>query len=122
MTIAKHILFLTLSLLAVSAAAQTDLYKRYASRQDIRVASVTNFTLDTGITNPAVHEEFTGCNVYSHEECGDCFARLYCSGGCAANAFHSTGSVSGVYELGCKIHRKRIECAIMLKVDEMNKA
>lgn len=50
MTIAKHILFLTLSLLAVSAAAQTDLYKRYASRQDIRVASVTNFTLDTGIT------------------------------------------------------------------------
>jgi len=74
-----------------------------------------------GITHPEVKELFTGCNVYSHEECGDCFARLYCSGGCAANAYHSTGSVSGVYELGCTVHRKRIECAIMMKVDEINK-
>jgi uncharacterized protein len=72
----------------------------------------------SGITRPEVRELFTGCNVYSHEECRDCFARLYCSGGCAANAYHSTGSVTGVYELGCKLHRKRIECAIMMKVDE----
>ena len=75
-----------------------------------------------GITHPEVKELFTGCNVYSHEECGDCFARLYCSGGCAANAYHSTGSVSGVYELGCTVHRKRIECAIKTKVDEINTA
>ncbi len=73
-----------------------------------------------GITHPEVKELFTGCNVYSHEECGDCFARLYCSGGCAANAYHSTGSVSGVYELGCTVHRKRIECVIIMKVDEIN--
>ena len=58
------------------------------------------------------------CNVYSHKECKDCFAKLYCSGGCAANAYHTTGSVNGVYDFGCELHRKRIECAIMLKVAE----
>ena len=57
-------------------------------------------------------------NVYSHKECKDCFAKLYCSGGCAANAYHTTGSVNGVYDFGCQLHRKRIECAIMLKVAE----
>ena len=72
-----------------------------------------------GITNTAICDEFKGCNVYSHEECRDCFAKLYCSGGCAANAYHTTGSITGVYDLGCQLHKKRIECAIMLKVAEM---
>lgn len=71
-----------------------------------------------GITNKKVIEQFEGCNVYSHKECNDCFAKLYCSGGCAANAYHTTGSVNGIYEFGCELHRKRIECAIMLKVAE----
>ena len=35
-------------------------------------------------------EQFNECNVYSHKECKDCFAKLYCSGGCAANAYHTT--------------------------------
>ena len=71
-----------------------------------------------GVKNKNVLEQFENCNVYSHKECNDCFAKLYCSGGCAANAYHSTGSVSGVYEFGCELHRKRIECAVMLKVAE----
>ena len=71
-----------------------------------------------GVTNPEVLEQFKECNVYSHKECRDCFAKLYCSGGCAANAYHTTGSVNGVYDFGCKLHKKRIECAIMLKVAE----
>ncbi|MBR3955521.1 MAG: thioether cross-link-forming SCIFF peptide maturase [Clostridia bacterium] len=71
-----------------------------------------------GVLHPEVLNEFKHCNVYAHEECKDCFARLYCSGGCAANAFHSTGSIRGVYKLGCELHKKRIECAIMLKVAE----
>lgn len=71
-----------------------------------------------GVQHPEVLDEFKHCNVYAHEECKDCFARLYCSGGCAANAFHSTGSIRGVYKLGCELHKKRIECAIMLKVAE----
>ncbi|MBQ9707790.1 MAG: thioether cross-link-forming SCIFF peptide maturase [Firmicutes bacterium] len=72
-----------------------------------------------GITNGEITDQFKECNVYSHEECEDCFAKLYCSGGCAANAYHTTGSINGVYDLGCKLHKKRIECAIMLKVAEM---
>lgn len=71
-----------------------------------------------GVINTAILDEFKGCNVYSHPECKDCFAKLYCSGGCAANAYHTTGSVNGIYEFGCELHRKRIECAIMLKVAE----
>ena len=69
-----------------------------------------------GVTNTAIQQEFANCNVYAHPECRDCWARLYCSGGCAANAYHSTGSVTGVYEYGCKLFRKRMECAIMVAV------
>lgn len=72
-----------------------------------------------GITNHSICDEFQGCNIYSHDECADCFAKLYCSGGCAANAYHTTGKITGVYDMGCQLHKKRIECAIMLKVAEM---
>ena len=68
-----------------------------------------------GVTNPGVQEEFAACNVYAREECRDCWARLYCSGGCAANAYHATGSVRGVYRYGCELFRKRMECAIMIQ-------
>ena len=71
----------------------------------------------TGVTNTEIQNEFAACNVYAHPECRDCWARLYCSGGCAANAYHSTGSVTGVYEYGCKLFRKRMECAIMVAVN-----
>ena len=69
-----------------------------------------------GVTNTAVREEFACCNVYARPKCRDCWARLYCSGGCAANAYHSTGSVTGVYEYGCELFRKRMECAIMVAI------
>ena len=70
-----------------------------------------------GVTNKEIQQEFANVNVYAHPECRDCWARLYCSGGCAANAYHSTGSVTGVYEYGCTLFRKRMECAIMVAVD-----
>ena len=70
-----------------------------------------------GVTNKAAQGEFAACNVYAHPECRDCWARLYCSGGCAANAYHSTGSVTGVYKSGCELFKKRMECAIMVAVD-----
>ncbi len=69
-----------------------------------------------GVTNTDIQKEFAACNVYAHPECQNCWARLYCSGGCAANAYHATGSVTGVYEAGCKLFRKRMECAIMVAV------
>ncbi len=71
-----------------------------------------------GVKNEAVLDQFKSCNIYSHDECDNCFARMYCSGGCAANAVNSTGRVNGVYKLGCELHKKRIECAIMIKAAE----
>ena len=70
----------------------------------------------SGVTNTEAQCEFAECNVYSREECRDCWARLYCSGGCAANAYHSTGSVRGVYKYGCDLFKKRMECAIAVQV------
>ena len=71
-----------------------------------------------GVTNTEKANEFKHCNVYAKKECDDCWAKLYCSGGCAANAYHATGSVNGAYEYGCKLFKKRIECAIMMKAAE----
>ena len=69
-----------------------------------------------GLNNPEVQGEFAACNVYAKPECQDCWAKLYCSGGCAANAYHATGAITGVYEAGCELFRKRMECAIALAV------
>ena len=69
-----------------------------------------------GVTNKAAQEEFASCNLYKKPECKDCWARLYCSGGCAANAYHATGSVTGTYKPGCELFKKRMECAIMLAI------
>ncbi len=68
-----------------------------------------------GVTNKEAQDEFASCNVYSRPECANCWAKLYCSGGCAANAYHSTGSVAGVYKYGCELFKKRMECAIALE-------
>lgn len=69
-----------------------------------------------GVTSTALRDEFKLCNAYARPDCKDCWARLYCSGGCAANAYHATGSIKGIYEYGCQLFRKRIECAIMVQV------
>ncbi len=69
-----------------------------------------------GVDNKEIQNEFMGCNVYAREECRDCWARLYCSGGCAANAYHSTGSIKGIYKYGCELFRKRMECAILVAI------
>ena len=69
-----------------------------------------------GVVNNGVREEFRACNVYARPECRDCWAKLYCSGGCAANAYHATGSIKGIYQYGCELFKKRMECAIMIQV------
>lgn len=68
-----------------------------------------------GVTNTEIQNEFKLCNAYARKECNDCWAKLYCSGGCAANSYHSSGSITGVYEYGCKLFKKRMECAIMMQ-------
>ncbi len=71
-----------------------------------------------GVKNKKIQNEFFSCNVYTRPECKDCWAKLYCPGGCAANAYHATGSINGVYIDGCTLFRKRMECAIMLEVSK----
>ena len=75
-----------------------------------------------GVKNTAVQDEFRKCNAYARPECKDCWARLYCSGGCAANAYHATGSISGTYEYGCELFKKRIECAVMMQAAEADRS
>ena len=69
-----------------------------------------------GITNTAVQDEFKLCNAYARKECDNCWAKLYCSGGCAANSYHASGKITGIYEYGCELFKKRIECAVMLQI------
>ena len=68
-----------------------------------------------GIWNEKLQNEFKSCNVYAKEKCRDCFARFYCSGGCAANSYNFHGSITDAYDLGCRLQKKRIECAIMIQ-------
>ena len=90
-----------------------DLYPchQFVGKDEFKLGNVFD-----GVTNHAVVGEFAACNVYTRPECKNCWAKLYCSGGCAANAFNATGSVNGVYKYGCELFKKRMECAIMLEI------
>ncbi len=74
--------------------------------------------VDEGLIRTDIRDEFKVCNVYAKEKCKKCFARFYCSGGCAANAYHFTGDITDAYDIGCEMMRKRVECAIMIKAAE----
>ncbi len=90
-----------------------DLYPchQFVGDEKFRLGDIWN-----GVDNTDIQNDFLSCNVYAREECHDCWAKLYCSGGCAANAYHATGSIKGVYKYGCELFRKRMECAIAVAV------
>jgi len=92
-----------------------DLYPchQFVGEEEYKLGDIWN-----GVTNNSLREEFRSCNAYARPDCKDCWAKLYCSGGCAANAFHATGTIRGIYKPGCELFKKRIECAIMIKVAE----
>ena len=71
--------------------------------------------VDDGLVRTDIQKEFSGCNVYTKPACKECFARFYCSGGCAANGYHAHQDIRSNYEIGCELQRKRVECAIMIK-------
>ncbi|MCI6629183.1 MAG: thioether cross-link-forming SCIFF peptide maturase [Lachnospiraceae bacterium] len=71
--------------------------------------------VDEGIVRTDIRDSFKSCNVYAKDKCKDCFARFYCSGGCAANSYNFHGNINDAYDIGCELQRKRIECAIMIK-------
>ncbi|MBP5293861.1 MAG: thioether cross-link-forming SCIFF peptide maturase [Clostridia bacterium] len=92
-----------------------DLYPchQFVGEERFKLGDVFN-----GVTNTKVRDEFAACNVYTRPECQNCWAKLYCSGGCAANAYHATGSVNGTYKYGCELFKKRMECAILLEAEK----
>ena len=89
-----------------------DLYPchQFVGNEDFLLGNV-----DEGIVRTDIRDEFKCCNVYAKEKCKDCFAKFYCSGGCAANSYNFHGNINDAYDLGCELQRKRIECAIMIK-------
>ena len=89
-----------------------DLYPchQFVGNEDFLMGNV-----DEGVLRTDIRDEFKQCNVYAKEKCKDCFAKFYCSGGCAANSYNFTGNVNGSYDIGFELKRKRIECAIMIK-------
>ena len=95
-----------------------DLYPchQFVGEEKYRMGNV-----EEGITRPAIREEFKSCNIYSKDKCRNCFAKFYCSGGCAANAYKFHGAINETYELSCELERKRVECAIMIKAAEAEK-
>lgn len=75
-------------------------------------------TVFEGVTNTKLREQFRKLNVYAKEKCKDCFARFFCSGGCAANSYKFHGRIDDAYDIGCKMQQKRVECALMIKAAE----
>ncbi|MBE5868562.1 MAG: thioether cross-link-forming SCIFF peptide maturase [Lachnospiraceae bacterium] len=71
--------------------------------------------VEDGIVRTDIRDEFKCCNVYAKEKCKKCFAKFYCSGGCAANSYNFHGNINDAYDVGCELQRKRVECAIMIK-------
>ena len=100
----------------LAVTPEGDLYPchQFVGQEEYKIGSVYN-----GIENTAIREEFANCNVYTKPDCKKCWAKFYCSGGCMANACHYAGDIMGTYEIGCKLQRKRIECAIMIKAKLM---
>ena len=87
----------------------------YPCHQFVGIDGFKLGTVFDGINNQDVVNEFKLCNVYAKDNCKDCFARFYCSGGCAANSYLYSGGILDTYDIGCKMQRKRVECAIMIK-------
>ena len=92
-----------------------DLYPchQFVGNEDFLMGNVWD-----GVVKESLRDEFKCCNVYAKEKCRDCFARFYCSGGCAANSYNFHGSITDAYDIGCELQRKRVECAIMIKAAE----
>nr|WP_296487350.1 thioether cross-link-forming SCIFF peptide maturase [uncultured Acetatifactor sp.] len=90
----------------------------YPCHQFVGNESFLMGNVEEGILREDIRDEFKCCNVYSKDKCKKCFARFYCSGGCAANSYNFHGNINDAYDVGCELQRKRVECAIMLKVDE----
>lgn len=64
--------------------------------------------------NNDLKSDFSKANVYTKPDCQNCWAKFYCSGGCAANSHKYENDIKLSHKISCELEKKRIECAIML--------
>ncbi len=87
---------------------------QFVGQADYKLGNLYDGTFDF-----ALSDRFGALNVYTREDCGDCWAKFYCSGGCSASNFFTNGDIAKPYFVGCELERKRVECAIYMKAVEL---
>ena len=74
------------------------------------------FFKENGTLDTEMKDKFACSNIYTKEGCKDCWCKFYCSGGCNANNYSFNKDINKPVKLSCEMERKRVECAIMIKV------
>lgn len=74
--------------------------------------------VNDGTFDPTLPQMFATTNLTKKEACNDCWAKYYCSGGCAANSILMCGGIKKPYEIGCELMKKRVECALAVAAIE----
>lgn len=100
----------------IAVTPEGDIYPchQFVGQEDFAMGN-----LFKGVNTENIRQEFEKCNVYAKDDCKICWAKFYCSGGCASNAYNFNKNILQPYEIGCELQKKRIECAIMMKVAEL---
>jgi uncharacterized protein len=95
----------------VAVTPEGDLYPchQFVGEEEFKLGDVFS-----GISNTEKRDEFKKANVFAKDECGSCWAKFYCSGGCHANAYNTNRDILRPYKIGCEMEKKRIECAISI--------
>ena len=101
----------------LAVTPEGDLYPchQFVGMEDFKMGNVNSST----VINMAIRDMFVNQTIYSKAECKECWAKFFCSGGCAANAWQFNNCLDKPYAIGCELERKRVECALWAKVTEM---
>ncbi len=84
---------------------------QFAEMEPFKMGSVYGGELNGDIASTFCHN-----NILTNETCKKCFAKYFCGGGCAANNHKYSGGITEPYEIGCILEKKRVECAIAVKI------
>lgn len=101
----------------IAITPEGDIYPchQFVGEEEFKIGS-----LDDGIVKKDMRDKFKKANIFNKEDCKNCWARFYCSGGCHANAYYNNGDFMKVYKLGCEMEKKRIECSIGILASEVD--
>ena len=101
-----------------SVTPNGDIYPchQFAGDKNFLMGNVYDGKLDKNI-----REKFANSCLFTREECGDCFAKFICSGGCSANNYHFEGDINKPYKVTCEMMKKRIECGMHVLAHKKSK-